>query len=655
MQEKFLPMTKEDMAERGWDQLDFLLVSGDAYVDHPSFGPAIISRLLEKEGYRVGIIAQPDWRSAVDFKKLGRPRLAVLVTAGNLDSMLNKFTAAKKYRSNDNYSPGGQAGLRPDRATIVYCNRIREIWKKTPLIIGGIEASLRRFAHYDYWSDSVRRSILLDSRADLLIYGMGEKQIKEIAAQLADGIPVADIRTVQGTCWRTTNAEDIWDYVRVPDYERVKADKKAFAEAFKVQYQEQDPIRGKTIVQQHEEWQIVQNPPALPLTTSEMDEIYALPYARTYHPSYEAAGGVPAIQEVQFSLVSHRGCFGGCSFCAIVSHQGRLIQSRSRESLLAEAKLLTTLPGFKGYIHDVGGPTANFRIAACRQQEDRGACKNKQCLHPKACGNLKTDHTDYLNLLREIRTLPGVKKVFIRSGLRYDYLLSGDNEEFLRELCQHHVSGQLKIAPEHVAEKVTNLMGKAGKDVYLRFMKAYQRINKEIGKEQYLVPYFMSSHPGAGLREAVEIAEFIRDLGYHPEQVQDFIPSPGSLSTCMYHTGLHPLTGEKVYTAKDPHDKKLQRVLLQYRDPKNYHLVHEALVKAKREDLIGFGPKCLIRPLSSAPAAGRAAVYGAKKTVGKERDGKRGKGVERQGHGKSNKQTKQTKGKNERPTRTKRK
>lgn len=592
----FLPITKKDMEQRGWDQLDFLFISGDAYVDHPSFGPAIICRLLEKQGFRVGIIPQPDWRSTADFKKLGKPRLGVLVSAGNLDSMLNKFTAAKKYRSTDNYSPGGKAGFRPERATIVYCNRIREVWKDVPLIIGGIEASLRRFAHYDYWSDSVRRSILVDARADLLVYGMGEKQIKEIAAQLASGIKIADIRDIPGTCYRATALDHLWNHIEVADYETVSRDKKAFAEAFKVQYLEQDPIRGKIIAQNHGEEFLVQNPPALPLSTAEMDEIYDLPYRRTYHPVYEAAGGVPAIQEVKFSLVSHRGCFGGCSFCAIVSHQGRIIQARSKESILQEARLLIKQPDFKGYIHDVGGPTANFRLPACQHQADRGACKGRQCLHPGPCSSLNTDHSDYLSLLRDLRKLPGVKKVFIRSGLRYDYLMAADNEEFLRELCEHHVSGQLKIAPEHVSPKVTRLMGKAGKEVYVRFVNAFNKMNKTLGKEQYLVPYLMSSHPGAGLKEAVELAEFLRDQGYHPEQVQDFIPTPGSLSTCMYHTGLNPLTGEKVHVAKDPHEKKLQRALLQYRDPKNYPFVLEALTKAGRQDLIAFEPKCLIKP-----------------------------------------------------------
>ena len=601
MKNDFLPICKEDMSERGWDRLDFLFVSGDAYVDHPSFGPAILCRLLEKYGYRVGIISQPDWRSTLDFKKLGKPRLGVLVSAGNLDSMLNKFTAAKKFRSTDNYSPGGKAGCRPDRATIVYCNRIREVWKDIPIIIGGIEASLRRFAHYDYWSNSVRRSILIDSRADILVYGMGEKQLKEIASQLQQGIKISDIRDVQGTCYKTNSIDHLWNFIETPSYDNVSIDKQAFSQAFKIQYQEQDAIRGKTIAQNHGEYSIVQNAPALPLTTEEMDEIYDLPYQRTYHPMYEKFGGVPAIQEVKFSLVSHRGCFGGCSFCAIVSHQGRIIQSRSQESIINEAKKIIAMPDFKGYIHDIGGPTANFRIQSCQKQSERGTCKAKQCLAPTPCKELITNHTDYLTLLRTLRTLPGVKKVFIRSGLRYDYLMADpNNEEFLQELCEHHISGQLKVAPEHISPKVTNLMGKSGKNVYLKFMKAYKRVNELIGKEQYLVPYFMSSHPGSGLKEAIELAEFIRDLNYRPEQVQDFIPTPGSLSTCIYYTGVNPFTNEKVYVAKDIHEKKMQRGLMQYRDPKNYHLVYEALTKANRQDLIGHGPKCLIRPPQNA-------------------------------------------------------
>lgn len=593
----FLPVSKQDMKERGWEQLDFIFVSGDAYVDHPSFAPAVIGRILEKYGYKIGIIAQPDWRSTYDFRKLGKPRLGFLVAAGNLDSMLNKFTAAKKTRSRDAYSPGGKSGKRPERATIVYCNRIREAWGDIPVIIGGVEASLRRFAHYDYWSDSVRKSILIDSNADLLVYGMGESQVKEIASQLAAGIDINQITMLQGICYKTASLEHLWDYLKLPDFETVLQNKHMFAEAFKTQYLEQDSIRGKTLVQKYAEAYIVQTPPAAALTTSELDEIYELPYQRTWHPSYDKDGGVPAIEEVKFSLVSHRGCFGSCSFCAITSHQGRIIQTRSQESVMREAETIVKLPDFKGYIHDIGGPSANFRMPSCSHQAIRGTCRNRQCLHPDICSQMNTSHGDYLELLRKLRSIPGVKKVFIRSGLRYDYLLASGDKEFLKELCQYHVSGQLKIAPEHVSRKVTDLMGKPGKEIYLSFMKAFTRMNELLGKEQYLVPYFMSSHPGAGLKEAVELAEFIRDLGYHPEQVQDFIPTPGSLSTCMYYTGIHPLTGNAVYVAKNPHEKSMQRALIQYRDPKNYALVHEALSKAGRRDLIGFGPKCLIKPL----------------------------------------------------------
>jgi len=591
----FLPISKADMQDRNWDMLDFIFISGDAYVDHPSFGPAIICRILEKHGYKVGIIAQPDWKSTDDFKKLGKPRLGFLVSSGNLDSMLNKFTASKKFRHTDSYSPGGCSGHRPDRAVVVYCNRLREIFGKVPIIIGGIEASLRRFAHYDYWSDTIRRSILFDSRADLLIYGMGEKQILEIAAELHQGIEVAAITTVKGTCYVTSNLDYVWDAIEVPSCELVSKNKQSFSEAFKVEYFEQDAIRGKTIVQSSGNQYLIQNAPALPLTVEEMDEIYALPYQRTYHPIYEAMGGVPAIQEVQFSLVSHRGCFGGCHFCAIVSHQGRIIQSRSQESILAEAEILTKLPEFKGYIHDVGGPTANFHVPSCQSQLERGTCREKQCLAPNPCKNLTKSHTDYIELLRALRALPKVKKVFIRSGIRFDYLMAV-KDDFLEELCRYHISGQLKVAPEHISEKVTNLMGKSGKSVYVRFADAFKKMNQKINKKQYLVPYFMSSHPGASLKDAVELAEFIRDLNYRPEQVQDFIPTPGTLSTCMYYTGMNPLTGETVYVAKDPVEKQMQRALMQYRDPQNRFIVYNALLKAKREDLIGYGPKCLIRP-----------------------------------------------------------
>lgn len=623
----FLPMTREDALARGWEQLDFIFVSGDAYVDHPSFGPAILCRLLEARGYRIGIIAQPDWRSVDDFKRLGRPRLAFLVSGGNLDSMLGKYTAAKKYRSDDPYSPGGKAGRRPERAAIVYCNRLREAWKKTPVIVGGVEASLRRFSHYDYWSDAVRRSLLLDSRADLLVYGMGEKQLLAIAERLAAGESVSALRDVRGTCYAADSLDGLEGVVVLPSDREVRESKQKFAQAFKLQYLEQDPIRGKTLAQPVGDRFVVQNPPALPLTTAEMDELYALPYARTWHPSYDAQGGVPAIEEVKFSLVSQRGCFGGCHFCAITSHQGRIIQSRSHESLLEEAKKLTALPDFKGYIHDVGGPTANFRIPSCKEQLERGTCRGKQCLAPSPCKQLKANHKDYLRLLRQLRDLPKVKKVFIRSGIRYDYLLQA-NDAFLDELCEFHVSGQLKVAPEHVSQRVTRLMGKPGRKVYEAFAAAFRKANRRLGKEQYLVPYFMSSHPGAELSDAVELAEFIRDLRYRPEQVQDFIPTPGSLSTCMYYTGIHPLTNERVYVAKDPLEKKMQRALLQYRDPEKYPLVYRALMKAGRKDLIGFGPQCLIRPPRSRQKLEEAKRRNARgpvqpKQAAKKKQGKR--------------------------------
>lgn len=627
---KFLPITRDDMVERGWNELDFLFISGDAYVDHPSFGPAIIMRLLEKHGYKVGIVAQPDWRTTDDFARLGRPRLGVLISAGNMDSMLNKFTAAKKTRRRDNYTPGGQLGKRPDRATIVYANKIRELWKDIPVIIGGIEASLRRFAHYDYWSNSVRRSILLDSQADILIYGMGEKQIIDIAYQLNQGYEVSTITDVAGTCYRVPELDYIWgDYIELPSVEAVQGDKRAFAEAFKTEYLEQDSLRGRRLVQMSSSGAVVQNPPARPLTTAEMDEVYDLPYMRTYHPCYEAAGGVPAIEEVQFSLVSQRGCFGGCNFCAIVSHQGRIIQSRSHESLLREARILTELPSFKGYIHDVGGPTANFRQASCQKQLTAGTCRGKQCLFPEVCSNINADHSDYLSLLRKLRALPKVKKVFIRSGIRYDYLLQSKQcRKFITELCEHHVSGQLKIAPEHVADNVMRFMGKSRREVYETFAAEFAAVNRRLNKKQYLVPYFMSSHPGATLADAVELAEFIRDLGYCPEQVQDFIPTPGSLSTCMYYSGIHPLTGERVYTAKSAEDKNMQRALLQYSNPENYDIVKKALMKVRRFDLIGYGDKCLIRPEKS-----NNTVHSGSKSV----DNQHRKGVTQKN--KTNKQT----------------
>ena len=591
----FLPICRRDMEERGWHELDFVFISGDAYVDHPSFGPAIICRLLEKHGYKVGTIPQPDWHSTKDFNRLGKPRLGFLVSAGNMDSLLNKFTAAKKVRHEDAYSPGGQAGHRPERATIVYCNRLRELYPDVPIIIGGIEASLRRMAHYDYWSNAIRRSILVDSQADLLIYGMGERAILEIAADLQQGVEVANIQDVHGTCYRVPNKDYAWDYIELPSFEAVRKDKKTFAEAFKIEYLEQDPIRGRKLLQQNDEWCVVQNPPAMPLSEEQMDEVYGLPYMRTYHPIYEKAGGVPAIKEVQFSLVSQRGCFGGCNFCAIISHEGRIIQRRSHASLIREAKILTHMKGFKGYIHDVGGPTANFRRTSCDGQLKRGTCRGKPCLSPEPCKLLVADHSDYIKLLRELRSLPGVKKVFVRSGIRFDYLLLA-KDDFLYELCKYHVSGQLKIAPEHISDRVTRLMGKSNRAVYLRFVEKFRRMNERLGKKQYLVPYFMSSHPGSELSDAIELAEFIRDMGYHPQQVQDFIPTPGTLSTCMWYTGIDPMTGEKVYSAKSYEEKRMQRALMQYWLPKNHEIVRKALHLGHREDLIGYGPKCLVRP-----------------------------------------------------------
>ena len=592
----FLPVNRDDMAARGWNEVDFVFISGDACVDHPSFANAIIPRFLESRGFRVGIIAQPDWRSLKDFLVLGRPRLGALVSAGNLDSMLSHFTAAKKPRSDDPYSPGGKAGFRPQRATAVYCNRVREAWKDLPLVVGGVEARMRRFAHYDYWSDTVRRSLLVDCRADLLVFGMGERPIEEIADSLSKGIPVGQIRDVAGTCFRARKEDIPGNAVMTPSFENVSKDPKAFCEAFRLQHCEQDPFRGRTIAQDNGAWTVVQNPPSLPLSEKEMDHLYSLPYTRAPHPMYESSGGVPAIEEVRFSITAHRGCFGSCSFCSITSHQGRIIQRRSDESILREARTFTGMPDFKGYIHDVGGPTANFHVPACSKQAKTGSCPDRDCLWPEPCPGLERDHSAYFALLRKLRDLPGVKKVFIRSGIRYDYLLASGNPALIKELCKHHVSGQLKVAPEHVSCDVLGLMRKPGKEVFTRFREAFDRANRELGKKQYLVPYLMSSHPGATLGDAVELAEFLRDIGYHPEQVQDFIPTPGTLSTCMFFTGLDPMTGEKVHVPRSAHEKKLQRALLQYPSPKNRKLVEEALSLAGRSDLIGKGPRCLVRP-----------------------------------------------------------
>ena len=604
----YLPVCREDMDRRGWDACDFVYVSGDAYVDHPSFGPAIISRLLEARGYKVGIIAQPDWKDPESIQILGKPRLGFLVSAGNMDSMVNHYSVSKKRRQQDSYTPGGVMGKRPDYATVVYCNLIRSVYKDAAIIIGGIEASLRRLAHYDYWSNKLKRSILLDSQADLISYGMGEHSIVEIADALNSGIDIKDITFIDGTVFKTRNLDIVYDYKMLPDYQELKDDKRVYAKSFFVQYSNTDPVLGKRLVEPYygKEF-VVQNPPAKPLTQEEMDEVYALPYMRNYHPCYEADGGIPAIREIKFSLISNRGCFGACSFCALTFHQGRIIQARSHESLVEEAKLLTEEPDFKGYIHDVGGPTANFRFPACEKQLTKGACPNRQCLFPEPCKNIRADHSDYISLLRKLRSIPKVKKVFIRSGIRFDYVLADKNRAFLRELCEYHVSGQLKVAPEHVADAVLKRMGKPQNSVYMQFVREYKEMNKKIGKEQYLVPYLMSSHPGSTLKEAVELAEYLRDLGYMPEQVQDFYPTPSTLSTCMYYTGLDPRTMEEVYTPHNPHEKAMQRALIQYRNPKNYDLVKEALIKAGRTDLIGFDKKCLIRPreMSWAPNGSR--------------------------------------------------
>lgn len=635
----FLVTERADMEARGWAELDFVLISGDAYVDHPSFAPAVIGRYLESKGYRVGIIAQPDWNDVNAFKKLGKPRLASLVTAGNLDSMLNKFTAAKKIRREDDYSPGGEAGHRPDRATLVYSNRMKEAYRDVPLIIGGIEASLRRFGHYDYWSDTVRRSILVDSKADVLIYGMGELQIIELAEALDQNRFEESLPNIRGICYMSKEIPSI-ECVECPSFEEIKADKMAFADAFRIQYDEQDPFYGRPIVQKHGDRYVVQNVPALPLTQEQMDAAYDLPYTRKWHPSYDDKGGVPALSEVQFSLVSQRGCFGSCSFCAITNHQGRIIQNRSHQSLIDEAKLMIGMDDFKGYIHDVGGPTANFRHLACDKQAVFGACKGRTCAAPEPCENLNTNHDDYIALLRKLRKLKGVKKVFVRSGLRYDYVLADNNKAFVKELCEHHVSGQLKVAPEHVSKRVTTMMGKAGKEEFLTFKKWFEEANHELGKKQYLVPYFMSSHPGCTLEDAIELAEFLRDQHMYPEQVQDFIPTPGSLSTCMYYTGINPLDGKPVYVAKKGRDKAKQRALMQYKNIENYDLVKEALIEANRRDLIGFGPECLIPP--------RPIGQGKMQNQGRKKSGQSRGGQSRYARSGSPSQVNKTKGERKR-------
>lgn len=614
----FLPISAEDMKKAGIKQLDFVYVIGDAYIDHPSFGHAIISRVLESHGYSVGIISQPDWKDEHSISILGRPKLGFLVSAGNMDSMVNHYFVSKKHRPADAYTPGGEAYKRPDHATVVYGNLIRRTYKDVPVIIGGIEASLRRLAHYDYWSDKLKRSILLDAQADIISYGMGEKSIVEIADALASGISVGDITFIPGTVYKTKDISGIYEGITLPPYETMKENPKQYADSFAIQYRNTDPFTGKPLIEEYpHQIYVVQNPPQTPLTTAEMDAVYELPFMRTYHPSYEEKGGVPAISEIKFSLTSNRGCFGGCNFCALTFHQGRIVQARSHDSIIKEAKLLIKEPDFKGYIHDVGGPTANFRQPSCQKQMTKGVCGDRQCLFPKPCPNLRADHSDYLALLRKLRELPGVKKVFIRSGIRFDYLLADKSDTFFRELVEHHVSGQLKVAPEHISDAVLSKMGKPSRNVYEQFVRKYDKINKSLGMKQFLVPYLMSSHPGSTLKEAVELAEYLRDLGYMPEQVQDFYPTPSTVSTVMYYTGIDPRDGKAVYVCKNPHEKNMQRALIQYRDPSNYDLVYEALTKAGRKDLIGFDKKCLIRPRKKTKEIKES--HGPKSAVSKDK------------------------------------
>ena len=627
MREDFLPVNRADMEKLHIEQLDFIYISGDAYVDHPSFGTAIIGRLLQDHGYTVGISPRPDYRDVESIAALGRPRLAFLVSAGNMDSMVNHYTVAKKHRKTDAYSPGGQMGRRPDRAVIVYCNLIRQVYKDVPVIAGGIETSLRRLAHYDYWSDSLRRSVLLESGADLISYGMGERSILAIAEALDAGIAVRDLTYIPGTVCKVRSPEQIKDCILLPDYRDMQKDRRKYAESFYIQYCNTDPFLGKRLAEPYSDHCfVVQNPASKPLSTEEMDDVYGLPYQRTWHPMYDEAGGIPALAEVKFSLTSCRGCFGACSFCALTFHQGRIVQARSHDSLLREAGIMTEEPDFKGYIHDVGGPTADFRGPACEKQGTKGACPGRQCLFPEPCPRLKADHEDYIALLRKLRALPGVKKVFIRSGIRFDYVLADKKGRFLEELCRYHVSGQLKVAPEHVSDKVLACLGKPKHAVYEEFAARYRKMNEKLGMKQYLVPYLMSSHPGSTIKEAVELAEYCRDLGYMPEQVQDFYPTPSTISACMYYTGLDPRNMKPVYVPKDPHEKAMQRALIQYRDPKNRPLVEEALRKAGRTDLIGYGPKCLLRPAGNGQ---KAAVYG------KKQDGRRKKKTIRNIHRRS--------------------
>lgn len=635
----FLPTSREDMEKRGWEQCDFVYVIGDAYVDHSSFGHAIISRHLEAHGYKVGIISQPDWKEDASIAVLGEPRLAFLVSSGNMDSMVNHYTVNKKRRSSDSYTPGGVAGKRPDYAAVVYSNLIRRTFKKTPIILGGIEASLRRLAHYDYWSDKVKRSVLLDAGADMISYGMGEHSIVEIADALASGMDVKDITYVPGTVYRTREGADIYNACELPSFEEVSGDKKKYAESFMMQYENTDSFTARPLVERYPgKVLVVQNPPAAPLAVQEMDDIYAYPYAGAEHPKYRECGGVPAVQEVRFSLTSCRGCFGGCNFCALTFHQGRTIQARSHGSIIAEAEKMTAGKQFKGYIHDVGGPTANFRRPSCDKQREHGVCVKKQCLYPKPCANMKAEHKDYIALLRKLRKLPKVKKVFVRSGIRFDYVMADRDDTFLRELCEHHISGQLRVAPEHVSDVVLHAMGKPEHKVYESFLRRYEKVNRKTGKAQYAVPYLMSSHPGSTLKEAVELAEYVRDLGYMPEQVQDFYPTPGTISTCMYHTGLDPRTMKPVYVPKSRHEKAMQRALIQYRKPENYELVREALSRTGRHDLIGFGEKCLIPPRKIQPKPANAA-----KTAKTAKTVKTAKSVKKEKRVKSTRTAKRTK------------
>lgn len=629
MNESFLPVTKQDMEQRGWTQPDFVYVTGDAYVDHPSFGVAIISRILESRGFKVAIISQPDWKKKESVQVFGKPRLGFLVTSGNMDSMVNHYSVSKKRRKKDSYTPGGVMGKRPDYAVVVYCNLIRQAYKDVPILIGGIEASLRRLGHYDYWSNQMKRSILLDSQADLLMYGMGEHSVVEIAEALDAGLDIKDITYIDGTVYKTKSLDTVYDYELLPPYPQICSDKKLYAQSFYIQYCNTDPIQAKRLVEPYKKTEfVVQNPPAKPLTQMEMDDVYALPYTKRYHPSYEILGGVPAISEIKFSLVSNRGCFGGCNFCALTFHQGRIIQTRSHDSILGEAKEMTKDPDFKGYIHDVGGPTADFRQPSCQKQLKHGVCKTRQCLFPQPCKNLTVDHSDYICLLRKLRKIPNVKKVFIRSGIRFDYVVYDKDKTFLKELCQYHVSGQLKVAPEHISDRVLKKMGKPSHDVYEKFTKQYRDMNEKLGMKQFLVPYLMSSHPGCTLEDAIELAVYLKKINHMPEQVQDFYPTPSTLSTCMYYTGLDPRTMEPVYVPRSPHEKKMQRALMQYRNPANYEIVAEALKKAGRKDLIGYGPECLIRP-KKEKAVTRTRVSdrktGKKKVNRKSRRGKTGK------------------------------